>query len=72
MDPKRASFTALAISSALFAVEHSQWLAGLIAGVVYTWLYKKTGNLRIPILSHAITNGTLGLWILATGNWRFW
>jgi hypothetical protein len=72
MDPKRASFTALAISSALFALEHSQWLAGLIAGAVYTWLYKKTGNLRIPILSHAITNGTLGLWILATGNWRFW
>jgi CAAX prenyl protease-like protein len=72
MDPRQASFTAFALSSALFALEHTQWLAGLIAGLAYTWLYKKTGNLRVPIISHAVTNGTLGLWILATGNWRFW
>jgi CAAX prenyl protease-like protein len=72
MDPRQASFTAFALSSALFALEHTQWLAGLIAGLVYSWLYKKTGNLRVPIISHAVTNGTLGLWILATGNWRFW
>jgi uncharacterized protein len=72
MDPRAASFTAFALSSALFASEHTQWLAGLIAGLVYTWVYKKTANLWYPILAHAITNGTLGIWILATGNWRFW
>jgi CAAX prenyl protease-like protein len=72
MDPRQASFTAFALSSTLFALEHTQWLAGFIAGLVYTWLYKKTRNLRAPIISHAVTNGTLGLWILATGNWRFW
>jgi CAAX prenyl protease-like protein len=71
-DPRQASFTAFALSSALFALEHTQWLAGLIAGAVYTEVYKKTGDLRVPIVSHAITNGTLGIWILATGNWRFW
>jgi hypothetical protein len=72
MDPRHASFLAFTLSSALFALEHTQWLAGLIAGVVYTWLYKKTGNLRVPITSHAVTNGTLGIWILATGNWTYW
>jgi CAAX prenyl protease-like protein len=72
LDPRNASWTAFAISCALFACEHSLWFAGLIAGVVYTWVYKRTGNLRAPIVSHAITNGTLGLWILATGQWRFW
>jgi CAAX prenyl protease-like protein len=72
MDARQASWAAFAISSALFASEHTQWLAGLIAGMVYAWLYKKTNNLWYPILSHAITNGTLGIWILATGNWRFW
>ena len=72
MDPKRASFTAFALSSGLFALEHTQWLAGLVAGIVYTWVYKKTGNLWVPIVSHAITNGTLGLWILSTGNWQYW
>ena len=72
VDPRRATATAFAISSALFALEHSQWLAGLLAGAAYAWLYMRSRNLWIPILSHAITNGLLGIWILQTGNWRFW
>lgn len=72
MDPRRASLAAFALSSALFASEHSLWLAGLLAGMCYTWLYMRSANLWIPIASHAITNGSLGLWILATGNWRYW
>lgn len=71
-DPRRASFTAFALSSALFASEHSMWLAGLVAGVAYNAVYVKTGNLRTSLISHATTNGTLGLWILATGNWHLW
>jgi hypothetical protein len=71
-DPRRASWRACVISSALFASEHSLWLAGLIAGLAYSWVYVRSGNLWMPIVSHTITNGTLGLWILATGNWRFW
>lgn len=72
MDPRRASWRAFALSSALFASEHSLWFAGLLAGVAYAWMYRRTGNLWIPIVSHSVTNGTLGLWILATGNWRYW
>jgi CAAX prenyl protease-like protein len=72
MDPKKVGAGAFVISSALFASEHSMWLAGLLAGLAYGWLYVRTANLWIPVLSHTITNGTLGLWILATGQWRFW
>ncbi|HET7728867.1 MAG TPA: CAAX prenyl protease-related protein [Usitatibacter sp.] len=72
LDPKRVSMLAFGISSALFALEHSQWLAGLLAGLAYGWLYMRSANLWIPILSHATTNGLLGLWILATGSWRYW
>jgi CAAX prenyl protease-like protein len=71
-DPRRASWLAVVVSSALFASEHSLWLAGLVAGLAYSWVYVRSGNLWMPIVSHTITNGTLGLWILATGNWRFW
>ncbi len=71
-DVKRASWRAFAISSALFASEHSLWLAGLVAGLGYSWVYMRSANLWMPIVSHAVTNGTLGIWILATGNWRFW
>ena len=71
-DPRRASWGAFVISSALFASEHALWAAGLVAGLAYSWVYKRSANLWMPIVSHTITNGTLGIWILATGNWRFW
>ena len=72
VDPRTASLRAFAICSALFALEHSQWLAGLVAGIVYTGLYTRTGNLWASIVSHAITNAALGIWILATGRWVLW
>jgi CAAX prenyl protease-like protein len=71
-DPRHASFKAIAICSVLFALEHSQWLAGLAAGIIYTMVYTRTGNLWAPIVSHAITNATLGLFILATAAWALW
>ncbi len=72
LDPRAVSWKAYALCSVLFASEHSAWFAGLIAGIVYTGVYTRTGNLWAPIVSHAITNGTLGIWILSTGHWRFW
>jgi hypothetical protein len=71
-DPRRASPRAFALTAVLFASEHSLWFAGLIAGLLYNWLYIRTGNLWVAIASHAMTNGALGIWILATGNWRLW
>lgn len=72
VDPRRASPRAFALTAALFASEHSLWFAGLIAGLLYNWVYIRTGNLWVPIASHAITNGALGIWILATRNWHLW
>jgi CAAX prenyl protease-like protein len=72
LDPAQIGFKALFIASALFAVEHLQWLAGLIAGLAYGWLYIRTRNLWAPIIAHAVTNGGLGAYIVATGYWSFW
>lgn len=71
-NPASASLYAILICSALFASEHNQWLAGLLAGLVYTVVYMRTCNLWLPVISHAVTNGLLGWWILATGQWQFW
>lgn len=71
-NPASASLYAILISSALFASEHNQWLAGLLAGLVYTVIYMRTRNLWLPVISHAVTNALLGWWILATGQWQFW
>lgn len=71
-DPARASLRAIVLTVALFSAEHSQWLAGLLAGAAYTAVYVRTRNILLTTLSHAITNSFLGIWILSTGHWRFW
>ena len=72
VDPTTLGLRALIISSALFASEHRLWFAGLLAGLAYGWLYKHSGKLWVPILAHAVTNGLLGAYVLATGSWTFW
>ena len=72
LDPAQIGLKALFIASALFAVEHLQWLAGLVAGLAYGWLYIRTRNLWAPIIAHAVTNGALGAYVVATGRWSFW
>ena len=71
-DPRRTSLRAFLLVAVLFGFEHDLWLAGVISGIVYNWLYVRTGRLWIPIASHAVTNGALGAWILATHGWHLW
>lgn len=70
--PTSVGWKAILISSALFASEHRLWFAGLLAGVVYAWLYKRSGNLWVPTVSHAVTNALLGAYVLSTGSWMYW
>ena len=70
--PARVGLRAVAISVVLFGFEHNLWLAGIVAGVAYSVLYMRTGNLWSPILAHAVTNGLLGVWIVSTGSWTYW
>ena len=60
------------VSSLLFGFEHSLWLAGIVAGLAYAFLYMRYRNLWSAVLAHAVTNGLLGAWVVATGNWSFW
>lgn len=72
VDPRTVGATAVLLSSAVFALEHRLWFAGLVAGLVYAALYRWTGDLRVAIVSHASTNLALGIWILWSGQWGFW
>jgi CAAX prenyl protease-like protein len=71
-DPRNTRWLTFFATAAAFGTEHSQWFAGLLAGMVYNGLYMRSRNLWVPILAHAVTNGVLGLWILFTHNWQFW
>lgn len=71
VDPRSISWRSILVTSAVFGAEHHLWLAGIVAGVAYGWLYRRTGNLWTVILAHALTNALLEGWVHRTGNWHF-
>jgi len=61
------------IAAALFACEHGPyWEVGLAAGIAYNWWMVRTRNLADCIVAHAVTNGLLSAYVLASGNWQYW
>ena len=70
--PQRVGLKAIVLSTFVFMLAHTLWLAAIIAGLAYAWLYVRTGKLWVPILAHAVTNGVLGAWVVMTGKWAFW
>ena len=70
--PRQVGLKAIVLSTFVFVLAHTLWLGALIAGLVYAWLYVRTGKLWVPVVAHAVTNGALGIWVVATGNWSFW
>ena len=72
VDPQQVGLKAIVLSTFVFVLAHTFWLAAVIAGLAYAWLYVRSGKLWLPVVAHAVTNGALGVWVVATGNWRFW
>ncbi|TFW35991.1 CAAX prenyl protease-related protein [Massilia horti] len=72
VDPAQAGLKSLVATIVLFGFEHNLWLAGMVAGAVYSALYMRHRTLWSPILAHAVTNGLLGIWVIATGSWSYW
>jgi len=70
--PQATTLFAAAASSAVFALAHDLWLAGIVAGLAYAWLYVRTGNLWVPIIAHATTNLALAIWVVSGTRWEFW
>jgi CAAX prenyl protease-like protein len=70
--PRRVGLRAVALSTLLFMLAHTLWLAAIVAGLAYALLYARTGRLWNAVTAHATTNGALGAWVVATGSWQFW
>lgn len=60
--PAGIGVRALLISAVLFGLEHHMIVAGVLAGLIYGELYRRTGKLWIVILAHASTNAVLEVW----------
>jgi uncharacterized protein len=70
--PQRVSWRAVVLSTFVFVLAHTLWLAAIIAGLVYALLYIRTGKLGVAVLAHVVTNAALGAWVVLTGIWGFW
>ena len=72
VDPRRVGLRALALSTGVFMLAHTLWLAAIVAGLAFAWLYRRVGRLGAAVIAHAVTNGALGLWVVVGGHWAFW
>jgi CAAX prenyl protease-like protein len=68
----RMHWLSFVVTSTLFGLEHFQWLAGILCGMVYQFLVIRKNRLGDAIVAHAITNFLLSIWVLWKGAWSFW
>ena len=68
------SWLSFAVVTGAFGFSHSRpdWLAALITGALYNWVAYRTKSLSTCVVTHALTNLLLGLWIMWTKQWGFW
>jgi CAAX prenyl protease-like protein len=60
------------VASALFAVEHREWLPGLLTGFILQGIVIRTNRLGDAIVAHAVANLLLSAWVIWRGAWNFW
>jgi hypothetical protein len=65
---------ALAISTIAFAAGHApgEWLAASVYGLLMAglWIWRK--DLLSGVVAHGVTNATLALWVVESGQWNVW
>ena len=60
------------ITVLLFGSEHSLWLAGIAAGIIYNLFLYYRKSIFLCIISHSVTNIILSIYVLYSGRWMFW
>ncbi len=69
----RLNLLAIAVSSASFGVLHGQmWPAGIVAGVVFALVVRRSGRLGEAVAAHATANLALAVYVLVRGDYTFW
>ena len=66
------SWSAMWIMIAASALAHPEWLVAVIASLVYALWIRHTRSLFGAIVAHAVTNASLGVYVLTTGEWQYW
>lgn len=67
----RMTAAAAAVSSLAFAAVHPEWLPALLTGLLWAGLLAWSKSLSACVVSHAVANLALGLYVLNSGRWEF-
>jgi uncharacterized protein len=68
----QVTWLAALVTSALFALAHPEWLPALLTGLAWAWLLRATRSVSACVISHAVANLALGIYVLLFGAWKFW
>ena len=68
------SWVSFVVVALAFGFSHNRpdWPAAILTGMLYNVVAYRTKSLSTCVLTHALTNLILGLWIMRTGQWGFW
>jgi len=68
------SWLSFVVVTLAFGFSHlrADWAAALLTGALYNLVAYRTKSLSTCVITHALTNLLLGLWIMKTGEWGFW
>jgi CAAX prenyl protease-like protein len=66
-------FGALLLSAIVFGLGHgTMWLPGIVAGLLYGAVTRRSGNLGEAVAAHATTNALIAALVLSDGRWQLW
>jgi exosortase E/protease (VPEID-CTERM system) len=72
VDFTRFTWLSFAVSSVLFGMMHREWLAGVIAGMLFAYAMYRRGALLDAVVAHSTANAMLAAYVLTTHRWSLW
>jgi CAAX prenyl protease-like protein len=72
VDFRRFTWLSFLGSSVLFGLLHSQWLAGIAAGMIFAIAMYRRGALIDAVVAHSTANAMLAAFVLTTHRWSLW
>lgn len=72
VSPRQFTWLSFLGSSLIFGVLHGEWLAGVLAGMIFAIAVYRRGLLSEAVFAHATANGLLSVYTLLTRDWSLW
>jgi exosortase E/protease (VPEID-CTERM system) len=73
LDFKRYTISSVVLSSVAFGLLHGdRWIAGTLAGLLYSAVFLRLGRIGEAVAAHATTNALIACCVLFGGKWYLW